>query len=81
MPWRNAGMLFLLMVAYYGMVTISFRMVARGSYLGVATSDTFIAWWGFVMVKRIIVAESRGEKAAYVAGGVLGSQIALWVTR
>ncbi len=81
MPWRNAGMLFVLMVVNYGLNTVAFRMVARGSYIGVAASDAMLAWWGFAMVKRITVADSRIEKLAYVVGGVLGSLIALRLTK
>ena len=46
LKWREAGMLFLLLAANYGLNTIAFRMVAKGSYIGVAQSDTLIAWWG-----------------------------------
>jgi hypothetical protein len=79
--WRNAAMLFLLMGVNYGLITVGLRMVAKGSYTGVAISDALIAWWGFSIVQRIGKAETLLEKVLYTAGGVSGSLLAMWVTR
>lgn len=74
-------MLFLLLAANYGLNVISFRMVARGSYVGTAFADTLLATWGFAMVQRIGRADTKLEKFGYVLGGVLGSLLALRLTK
>ena len=79
--WREAGVLALLLAANYGLNTIAFRMVARGSYVGVAISDSLIAWWGFAMVKRIHQADTKLEKFGYILGGVIGSLLGLRLTK
>lgn len=79
--WRNAAMLFLLMGVNYGLITFGLRMVAKGSYAGVAISDALIAWWGFSIVQRISKAETLLEKILYTAGGVTGSLLAMWFTQ
>ena len=67
---RSAVVLGFLMFLNYGLNAISFRMLARGSYLGVASTDALIAWWGFTMVKRIGDAQSTSEKVGYTVGGL-----------
>lgn len=74
-------MLFLLLAGNYGLNVINFRMVAAGSYLGTALSDTLLASWGFTMVHRIVRADTKLEKFGYVLGGVLGSLLALRLTK
>lgn len=81
MKYRSAAILAGLMCLNYGLNAISFRMLARGSYLGVAGTDALIAWWGFSMVKRIGDAQTRVEKVGYTVGGIVGSLIGLWVTK
>lgn len=79
--WRNALVLTALMTANYGLIAVSFRMLAKGSYLGVGLSDGLIAWWGFTTTKRIQTAETRLEKVGYAVGGVVGSLIGLRLTQ
>lgn len=77
---RNASVLAALMFVNYLLNAVSFRLLARGSYLGVGVSDALIAWWGFSMTKRIVKAETRLEQIGYTVGGILGSLLGLWLT-
>lgn len=64
----------------YGLTAISFRMLARGSYLGIAITDALLSFWAFTMYKKILLAETHWEQAGYTVGGILGSLFALWIT-
>ena len=77
---KNGGRLCGLMFINYGINAVSFRLLAKGSYLGVALSDAALAWWGFTMVKKIGDAETRFEQAMYTLGGIGGSLLGLWLT-
>jgi hypothetical protein len=77
---KNAFRLFALIFINYGLNAISFRMLAKVNYLGVAGADAMLAWWGFTMVQRIGVAETRREQVFYTLGGICGSMFGLWLT-
>lgn len=81
MKWRGAAKLMVLMATNYGLNAVSIRLLARGSYLGVAGTDALIAWCGFTMFKQIGGADTWLEKLGYVMGGIAGSMIGMWVTR
>ena len=78
---RLGLIMFVLMALNYGLNTVSFRMVARGSYLGLALTDSLIAAFGFFMIDQIAHAQTVPMFVGYVSGGILGSQIGLWLTR
>jgi hypothetical protein len=77
----KAARLGALMLVNYALNAASFRLLARGSYLGVGITDGLIAWWGFAMVRHIAKAETRTEQAAYTVGGIAGSLLGMWLTR
>ena len=77
----KAARLGALMFVNYALNAASFRLIARGNYLGVGITDGLIAWWGFTMVQHIAKAETRTEQAAYTAGGIAGSLLGMWLTR
>lgn len=76
-PVRLAGLMFV----SYGLIAVSFRMLALGSYWGLGISDGLVAWWGFTTVKRIQKAETVWEQVGYTIGGIAGSLVGLWVTK
>ena len=69
-----------LMFLNYCLNTISFRMTATGSYLGVGVTDAIIAWYGFTVIKKIGEAGSLREQIGYTLGGCMGSMAGLWLT-
>lgn len=80
MKWRAASGLMGRMFLNYGLIAISVRMLARGSYIGVGITDALIAWFGFTMLQNVTKADSRLEKVGYALGGCAGSLLGLWVT-
>lgn len=78
---KVAALLFVLMCLNYALNTISFRMIARGSYLGTAVADALIAAFGFWMINEVAHAQTMVAFGGYVSGGVAGSMIGLWLTR
>jgi hypothetical protein len=78
---KVAALLFVLMFLNYGLNAISFRMIARGSYVGTAVADAFIAAFGFSMIQEVAHAQTVMAFGGYVAGGVCGSLAGLWLTR
>jgi hypothetical protein len=78
--WSHNGFrLGLLMFCNYLMIAISFRMLAKASYVGVGITDALIAWWGFTMTQRIGQAQSMREQVGYTVGGICGSLAGLWL--
>lgn len=80
MKWRSASVLFLLMAGNYLLNAISFRMLARGSYVGLGVADAALAWWGFTMLQHVARADTLLEKLFYTAGGIVGSLLGLRFT-
>lgn len=80
MKWASAAKLAALMFINYGLIAVSFRMLAASSYVGVGVTDGLIAWYGFTVVKSIAAADSLAEKVGYSLGGVCGSLLGLWLT-
>jgi len=78
---KVAALLFLMMALNYGLNTISFRMIARGSYWGTALTDACIAAFGFWMIQEVSHAQTWLAFGGYVSGGVVGSLSGLWLTR
>jgi hypothetical protein len=75
----DAVRLGLLMFVNYGLNSLSFRMLAKASYIGVGTTDALIAWWGFTMVRRIGEASTKRAQIGYTIGGIAGSLLGLWM--
>lgn len=69
-----------LMCLNYGLNAVSFRFVAKGSYLGVAVADAAIASVGFTLLRSVASAETWQERAGYIVGGVVGSMLGIWLT-
>ncbi len=78
---KIAALLFVLMFANYGLNAASFRYVARGNYLGVASTDAVIALFGFYMIQEVAHTQTWIACLGYVSGGVLGSLAGMWLTR
>lgn len=78
---RVALALFVMMWLNYGLNTISFRMIARGHYLGTGVTDACIAALGFWMIQEVAHTQTWLAFAGYVLGGVTGSLSGLWLTR
>lgn len=81
LKWKSAGTLGALMFVNYLLNCVSFRYVAKGSYVGVGFADAALAWWGFAMVQRIGKADTTFEKVGYTVGGILGSLLGLFLTK
>jgi lipopolysaccharide export LptBFGC system permease protein LptF len=71
------GMMFL----NYLLICVNMRYVAKGSYVGVGASDALILVLGFTVIQQVAEAHSTLAQAGYIAGGVLGAQLGLWLTR
>ena len=78
---RTFSLFFALMFINYGLNAINFRMLARGSYWGVAWTDASIALFGFTIIRSIAETDAFIAQAGYVMGGVCGSMLGLWLTR
>lgn len=74
--WRFAALQFV----YYGLNAISFRYLARGSYVGLALSDAALACWTFSMIRHVANADGWREQVGYTLGGIAGSLLGLWLT-
>ncbi|HEV8445464.1 MAG TPA: hypothetical protein VGQ44_01545 [Gemmatimonadaceae bacterium] len=70
-----------LMFLNYGLLCINMRMVARGHYLGTASTDAAIAVLNFTLIRYVASTESLIAHVGYVCGGVSGSMLGLYVTR
>lgn len=69
--------LFPLMALSYFLLVLNTRAIAGGSYTGTALSDIAIATVNFSIVQRVATARTPRERVAYVAGGLVGSLLAL----
>ena len=78
---KVAALLFAMMCLNYCLNTISFRMIARGSYLGTGATDAVIAAFGFWMIQEVSHTQTWLAFAGYVLGGTTGSILGLWLTR
>jgi hypothetical protein len=78
----SALLLFAMNGVNYLLLVLNFRAVAQGSLSRTAITDALIAAAGFTIIGRVADAE-RGvlEHVAYVAGGVVGSVLALLLSR
>lgn len=70
-----------LMFVNYGLLCINTRMIARGSYLGTALSDTAIAVLAFTLIRSVASTDALIAQVGYVLGGVSGAMAGLWLTR
>lgn len=65
----------------YGLIAMSIRYLAAGSYLGLGITDGLIAFYGFTLIQKVASAESFIERVCYALGGTCGSLLGLWLTR
>lgn len=77
----NASRLALYQFLNYGLICMSIRYLAAGSYLGLAITDGAVAFCGFTIMQHVAKAETKLEQAGYVLGGIAGSMLGLWLTR
>lgn len=64
----------------YFLLTLNYRAVAEVNYLGTLWSDILIALLTFSSIKRVAAAETHAERIGYVIGGILGAQVALFLS-
>lgn len=64
----------------YFLATINYRAVAELSYFGTLWSDLLIALLAFSSIKRVAAAKTQAERIGYVVGGILGAQVALFLS-
>jgi hypothetical protein len=72
--------LFCLMFVQYAILTIGTRAIAQGSYFWLAVTDMAVSWLGFTILKKVEQADTLQQKFAYMIGGVIGAQVALFLT-
>lgn len=64
----------------YFIVTFNYRAVAEVSYVGTFVTDILIAALTFASIRRVVSATTRHEQVAYVVGGCIGAQVALFLS-
>ena len=65
----------------YLIVTVNMRAVAAGKYAWTAISDMIFATVGFLVIQRVAEAHSKVAWSGYVVGGVVGSQVGIWLSK
>lgn len=78
---KLAVVLFAVQCVQYFMLTINFRAIAQGRYIWMASTDLLIAGFGFFVIKKVAESNSNAAWVGYTLGGMVGSIIALWVTK
>lgn len=76
---RNAAQLFCFMAIQYAVLTVNTLAISSHNWLGLLITDLLVAWLAFTILKRVGEATTRFEMIAYMCGGALGAQIALFV--
>lgn len=61
----------------YLLITLNYRAVAHGSYVGTAASDLAFAAFNFGLIKRIAKSDSVSAWAGYTLGGCCGSLLGI----
>ncbi len=61
-------------------ITMNYRAVAHGSYVGTAITDLLFSAVNFGLIKRVANSETKMTMVAYVIGGMIGSQIGILLT-
>jgi hypothetical protein len=77
-PIRRAAMLGLYTFAHVAIIVYSTRAVAADDYFSVLWTDVVYALLSFSVLKRLVAANTRLEKIAYIIGVVVGSQSAMY---
>jgi hypothetical protein len=77
---KKALVLFGLMFVSFFVVTINSKSIAEGSYLWMGLTDGMLTFLNWSILKKVQEAEHLHEKLGYVIGGVLGAQLALFVS-
>jgi hypothetical protein len=72
---------FAIQFVQYLLVTINMRAVAAGKYVWTAVTDATFAGFGFLLIQKVAETHSHGAWAGYVAGGIVGSQVGIWVSK
>lgn len=78
---RRCTSLAFLQCLNYGLIAMSIRYLAAGSYLGLGVTDGLIAFYGFTIIQRVAQADTLVERIAYALGGTARSLLGLWLTR
>ncbi len=74
---RRASVLFGLQLGDYLIASIGIITLNSRLYLETAIADGLLLVIGFTSVKKIVEATTKTEMAAYVIGGVAGTQVAI----
>lgn len=78
---REFLFLFIVMFLQYFLATLNIRACAQANYLFTALSDMAIAANSFYLIKRVGESKSKWGLAGYIIGGVIGSQLGIYVTK
>lgn len=78
---KRAAVTALLMFIQFGLVTLNFRYIAQGHYLGAVLTDILIASLGWSLLKRVASADTTSERIGYVIGAALGSPLGIYLTQ
>lgn len=79
--WREVGIMFGAMALQYFLATLNIRACAQANYLWTLLSDAAIAANGFLITKKIVESKSKIGFAAYIVGGMVGSQVGIVITK
>jgi hypothetical protein len=80
--FKDFALFFAIQMTSYFLVTINQRGVVTYDYSAVIITDIMIASLGYFVIKKIASStDAVHQWAGYVAGGVTGSVIALWLSQ
>lgn len=71
---------FLIQFLNYGILCWNYRAIAGVHYAHIAASDLCAAAVSFVIIKYVALTDSKYAPAGYIAGGVAGSLVSVWLT-
>jgi len=78
---RRAVVTAVLMFIQFGVVTLNFRFIAQGHYIGAIATDALIAALGWSLLRRVASADTTSERIGYIIGAALGSPLGIWLTK
>jgi len=78
---RRAVVTAALMFIQFGVVTLNFRFIAQGHYIGAVVTDALIATLGWSLLRRVASADTTSERIGYIIGAALGSPLGIWLTK
>jgi hypothetical protein len=76
----NAAKIAGMMMTQFLLITVNYRMVAQGSYLGTAVSEVGILLLGWTLIRKVSQSDRWQDRVGYVTGGLAGSMLGLLLT-